>query len=208
MSVNSATLTSPRQMGRSSLVGLVLLVLSFATLFSTAAPADAATRVAVSGSPGSSTVPFTYAADYCDPSALFCEPAIYTQRRTVTESYPYRNSWQYVCVTQRYYHDGGNTLPGSGSWIRVAQRTDCAWISPTASSVAIAGSRLDVWATGRFAGDWATDFRITWTLQNGTQVGAATYDYVHQSDYRCYQMTLANCTTVSNAVGAEAGIRL
>jgi hypothetical protein len=201
--MESVSVSSMRRICRGGLVAVATVLLVMFVV----PHAQAAVRTGKSGSPGVMSAPTTFAGNL-EVSMTLNVPAIYAPERVVTESYPYRNQWQYVCVTSVFWQDWYSVVDGNGQWDRVGQARNCAWISPSDTRSIVRGSHLEIGLVGWLRGDYATTFVVTWQLSSGTVVGRATYDYPHTYDYGCRQLALVFCQVTTYAVGNHAGIRL
>ena len=116
---------------------------------------------------------------------------ITSRARTIYENGNYGASWQYVCVTHRLWRYSPGYWSGAvytyGSWhLEVSSGSRCGWISPTGTSIRDSAFRFDLLKSNSDHLEWwAVDVMVTWQLQNGTQLGKKTYDYVHLNDYEC-----------------------
>lgn len=188
-----------RGLGRRLATAAILVATMFVAL---AADAQAYVTRNTTGSPGTVSFPKTAGIRSCGGWTL-CDDILLSGQKTVTESYPYRNSAQQVCVTTRFWIDtiyaGG---VGAGFWSPYDQATDCVTIPATSSSAKVGGR----YTTMVMNGEYATDFVVTWRLLNGTLIGKQTFDFVHTGDYRCDTSLSRVCMVTKTAVGSEAGL--
>lgn len=126
------------------------------------------------GYPGSASTPSTYAA-----STGYGTGQITVPWRTVYESPYYSASWQYVCVTANL-----ETASGATYWSDYSSSKHCAWISPSASSVAVDGATFGN-LIGMNMAIYSVNINVTWQLSSGTYIGQRIYDYNSTVDYRC-----------------------
>ena len=171
-----ATASAPgrRRPRRRLAAALTLFGATLATLLGMQTSASAYSLAYNYGHPGSTTTPFTYAA-----STGYGTGQITVPWRTVYESPYYSASWQYVCVTANL-----ETASGATFWTDYSSSKHCAWISPSASSVAVNGADFTN-LLGMNVAIYSVNVDVTWQLSNGTYIGERIYDYNSTADYRC-----------------------